>query len=278
MTVSGALQSASALLAAAGVESAAWDAELLLRHLMGWDRARVVTSGGEELPSAALAAFDALVASRASRRPLQHLTGVQAFWRHEFVVTPDVLVPRPETEIAVEAALHALGGVASPVIVDVGTGSGCIALSLASERPDAEVHAVDLSPAALAVARENARLLQLSRVVFHVGDLLAPVSHLRPALVISNPPYIEADDVGALAPEVRDHEPRLALVPPEGPLALYARLIGQAADMQAQVVVLEVGAGQAAAVARMCVAAGLGDVRVVQDLAGIPRTVVARRS
>ena len=143
------------------------------------------------------------MAERARRVPLQQLVGTQAFWRHEFKVTRDVLTPRPETELLVEASLEVLRDTARPLIVDVGTGSGCIALSLAAERPDARVHATDVSPAALAVARENARRLGLAdRVSFHEGDLLQPLASQFGAidLVVSNPPYVDERERGHARP------------------------------------------------------------------------------
>lgn len=217
---------------------------------------------------------------RARRRPLQHLTGRQAFWRHEFLVTPDVLIPRPETELIVEEALRRLRGLSRPVLVDVGTGSGCIALSLAAELEAAEAHATEISPAALAVARENARRLGLQgRVAFHEGDLLAPVAEPpgRFDLVTCNPPYV--DPAHELAPEVRDHEPALALFPPGDPLSVYRRLAPQAlrALKRGGSLVVEVGQGQAEAVVAMFRDAGLTVDAVVPDLRRIPRTVVARR-
>src|SRR4051812_22820930 len=184
-------------LTAAGISTAALDAELLLRHVLGYDRAALITRAAEAVSPAAAELYAQAIAQRALRRPLQHLTGVQAFWRHEFLVTPDVLIPRPETEFLVEAALRRLDGVAAPVIVDVGTGSGCIALSLAAERPEAAVHATDISPAALAVARANAVRLGLQhRVHFHEGDLLEPARLLAGTvdLVASNPPYVSFED------------------------------------------------------------------------------------
>src|SRR5512140_220648 len=166
-------------------------AAALLRHVLGWDRAALVASPEAAVDGESDGRFRALVAGRARRVPLQQLVGTQAFWRHEFKVTRDVLTPRPETELLVEAPLEALRGTAGPLSVDVGTGTGCIALSLAAERPDARVHATDVSPAALAVAQENARRLELaSRVSFHEGDLLQPVEGAGAFdLVVSNPPY-----------------------------------------------------------------------------------------
>jgi release factor glutamine methyltransferase len=207
--------------------------------------------------------------------------GVQAFWKHEFLVTPDVLIPRPETELVVEASLAWLAGRARPVLVDVGTGSGCIALSLAAERADAEVHATDISAAALAVARENARRLGLAtRVAFHQGDLLAPLgsSAGRVQLVASNPPYVAAAERESLAPEVREHEPAVALFGAEDPKQLYERLAREARALLCADgwLVLEIGSGQQPAVRAACEAAGLEVVETRRDLQGIPRVVVAR--
>jgi release factor glutamine methyltransferase len=189
VTIGAALEQASARLAGAGIATARPDAELLLRHVTGWDAAALIVRSAEPLPSEPLERFERLVSERARRRPIQHLTGLAHFWRHEFHVTPDVLIPRPETEHLVEAALDVLRTIERPVVVDVGTGSGCIALSIAAECADAAVHAVDLSPAALAVARENAGRLELEdRVRFHEGDLLQPLGGKRVDLVVSNPP------------------------------------------------------------------------------------------
>jgi release factor glutamine methyltransferase len=228
------------------------------------------------------ARFFSLVEQRAGRRPLQHLTGTQAFYGREFVVTPDVLIPRPETEVLVEAALERLPRDGSPVVVDIGTGSGCIALTLAGERSSAQVHALDISHAALEVARDNARRLGLEgRVRFYQGDLALPLRDMvrRVDLVASNPPYVDAADYAGLMPEVRDHEPRLALVPvPDAP-RMYRRLVGGARRLlrPGGTLVLEVGQGQAEEVSAICAREGFHVERIVPDLAGIPRVVVAVR-
>jgi len=284
VTVGQALDRAVSRLRAGGVRDAALDAELLLRHVLGWDRASVLARGGDALSSEDEARFDDLVAARARRRPLQHLTGTQAFWRHEFVVGPAVLIPRPETEVLVEAALGLLAEKAAPRVIDVGTGSGCIALSLAAERPDATVVATDLSAAALEVALENASRLGLAgRVRFVRGDLLDAFRSGPGAppfdLVVSNPPYVTDDEWRGLAPEVRDYDPRSALVPEGGVAALYGRLLAGAARVlrPGGVVALEVGAGQSAAVAARAAAAGFHGARALPDLQQIPRVIVATR-
>ena len=279
MTVEEALREAGRRLRDARDATPEFDAELLLRHVLGWDRATLVAEGRSLLPDEPLRRFRSLVEERAKGRPIQHLTETQHFWRHEFRVTPDVLIPRPETELIVEAAIELLRPIAKPIVVDVGTGSGCIALSLAADRPDAAVHAVDVSPAALAVAEDNARRLGLEgRVTFHLGDLLAPLRGLEDSidLVASNPPYVDPADPG-LAPEVRDHEPAVALHPPGGAASLYRRLIAEAGNLlrPGGFLVMEVGQGMAREVSNLCEAGGFAVKSVLEDMAGIPRTVVA---
>jgi release factor glutamine methyltransferase len=281
-TAAEALAAAESHLRGAGVAEAALDAETLLRHALGWDRARLMAALREPLAIVPHRSFQGLVATRARRVPLQHILGVQAFWKQDFRVTPDVLIPRPETEQVVETALARLASRPAPLVADVGTGSGCIALSIAMERGDAVVHATDVSAAALEVAGDNARRLGLShRVSFHRGDLLAPLAPLarRLDLVASNPPYVTATEVEALQPEVRDFEPRGALVPPEGPVALYDRLLAQAAQQLTPGgwIVLEMGAGQAADMEALAVRHGFEHVRTLPDLAGIARVLEAQR-
>jgi len=284
VTVTHALDLATSRLRAGGVSHPPLDAELLLRHVLGWDRASILTRSGDALSPGDEARFFYLVAARARRRPLQHLIGTQAFWHHEFVVGPAVLIPRPETEVLVEASLGLLKAMTAPRVIDVGTGSGCIVLSLAAERPDATMVATDLSAAALAIARENASRLDLAgRVRFVRGDLLDAFRSGPGAppfdLVVSNPPYVDDAEWRDLAPEVRDHDPRSALVPPDGVAALYGRLLAGAARVlrPGGTVAVEVGAGQSAAVAAQAAGAGFESARTLRDLQDIPRVVVARR-
>lgn len=283
MTVAELVAEAARELCEAGVESPEWDAERLLRHVLRWDRAQVVASPAASVPAESERRIRELVRERARRVPLQHLVGSQAFWKHEFVVTPEVLVPRPETELLIEESLVLLRGTASPVIVDVGTGSGCIALSLASEIPGAAVHATDVSPQALAVARGNAERLGLGqRVKLHHGDLLGPVQALRGGvdLVISNPPYVGRDESDTLAPEVRDHEPPLALYPPDGEAdSIYRRLVPDSFDSlrPGGHLVVEIAPALADRVKGLFGNAGFADVRGASDLAGRTRVVHGRK-
>jgi release factor glutamine methyltransferase len=266
-------------LARAGVADDDLDAELLLRHVTGWDRAALLAQLDRDVATAEAEAFDAAVARRAAREPLQYVTGLQWFWKSEFVVSPAVLIPRPETEGLVELALQLLRDVRDPVVTDVGTGSGCIAVSLALERPDAAVHATDVSRAALDVAAQNARRLG-ARVHFHEADLLAGAASWAPAcdLILSNPPYVDRSDP-RLMPEVRDHEPAVALFPPGDALFYFRRLARDAAPYLTPGggIAFEVGAGQAAAVSDLLRAEGYEHIAAHDDLRGIPRVLGARR-
>ena len=250
--------------------------------MLGWDRAAVVASPAASVARDAERRFLELVRERARRVPLQHLVGSQAFWKHEFVVTPDVLVPRPETELLVEESLVLLHGTAAPVIVDVGTGSGCIALSLAAEIPGAVVHATDVSATALAIARGNAERLGLAeRIALHHGDLLKPVAtlHGHVDLVVSNPPYVDRRERETLAPEVRDHEPELALFPPGEADSIYRRLVPAAYEWlrPGGFLVVEIPPALAEAVSGLLAEAGFCEARVASDLAGRPRMARGRK-
>ena len=278
MTVAELLAEAARELADRGIAAPEWDAERLLRQVLGWERATIVASPGLAIGSEPERAFRSLVAERARRVPLQHLIGSQAFWKHEFKVTRDVLIPRPETELLVETALELLRGAERPVVVDVGTGSGCIALSLAAERRDAEVHATDISAPALEVARDNARRLGLeARVAFHLGQLLEAVSELAGQfdLVVSNPPYVDPGERETLAPEVREHEPELALFPPGDALSVYRRLVPEARERlrPGGFMIVEIAPTLEGAVAGLFADAGFEAVRVANDLSGRPRLV-----
>jgi release factor glutamine methyltransferase len=270
--VGDALDSAIVAISASGSETPRLDAELLLAHVLGVSRERLFLDRDLAVAGPQIRAFQDLVRRRAvDRAPVAYLLGTRGFRHLDLAVDPRVLVPRPETELLVEVGLELPRGAR---VLDVGTGSGAIALALADERPDLDITATDVDEDALAVARENARRLGLD-VTFAAGDLLEPVDGAFDA-VLSNPPYIPAGDRAALPPDVREHEPARALFAGSDGLGVYRRLVPQAAAA-APLVALEVGAGQADAVARLLRDAGLGCLEVRADLAGIDRVVVGRR-
>ena len=263
-----------------GIETPRLDAELLLASALGSDRLRLYVDFDRPVNEAERAVYRDLVRRRAGRRvPVAQLLGRREFWSLPLVVTPDVLVPRPETETLVAAALERLAdrGAARRVL-DVGTGSGAVALALASELPGARVVATDVSEAALEVARSNARALGLAeRVSFALGDLFAPVAGQRFDLLVSNPPYLGERQRATLAPEL-SHEPEGALFAGEDGLAVLRRLVEGAAGAlePGGALAFELAPQQAPVVVDWCRAAGLLDVRVHRDLAKLPRVVSGR--
>jgi release factor glutamine methyltransferase len=263
-----AIDSALIALTASGVDSPRLDAEVLLADAMGVDRAIVVADPGRPLEPDAARAFQDAVRRRVQREPVAYILGRRGFRHLELDVDERVLVPRPETEHLVEAALDLPRGAR---VVDVGTGSGAVALALKHERPDLEVIATDVSPDALAVARANGERLGLD-VEWREGDLLAGVTTAD--AIVSNPPYVE---LGArVDPEV-GFEPRVAVLAGANGLAFYERLAPAAAEVGAASAAFEVGEGQAAEVAGLLRAAGYPHVDVIDDLAGIQRVVRGRR-
>jgi release factor glutamine methyltransferase len=272
VTLGEVLRASDAFLARKGVDSSRLDAELLLSHALGLSRLELYTQHDRPLADAELAAARELVERRGRREPLAYVIGQWGFRRLTLRTDARALVPRPETEIVVERALALLADVAAPRVVDVGTGSGAIALALAQERPEATVVAVDVSPSALALAGENAVRLGLA-IELVEADLLVGVEGPFD-LVISNPPYVDAGEVEDLQTEVREWEPRLALVD-EGQTNA---LVDSARDVLAPggALVLECHEGRAQEVAAMLEAAGYGELRVTSDLSGRERVVEGR--
>lgn len=267
-----------ALLRAARLRVDAVDADVLLAHVLGRARAWLFAHRDDAVDDASAARFDALVARAARGEPVAHLTGTRGFWSMELAVTPDVLVPRPETELLVEWALCVVREVPSPRIVDLGTGSGAIALAIARERPDARVVAVDASAAALEVARGNARRLGVPNIAFRAGHWCAPLLGESFDLIVSNPPYIREDDphlrTGALP-----FEPRMALASGRDGLDAIREI---AACARAHVVDggwlgLEHGFDQGADVRGVLDAQGWCRADTRLDLEGRERITVARR-
>lgn len=270
------------ILRRAGVPEAAVDAEVLLAHVLATDRLALYRDEQRTLSFREWTHFRDLLARRARREPVAYLTGRKEFMGLTFAVNRAVLIPRPETELLVERALTLLSGREAPVVVDVGTGCGAVAVSLAHYHPGAEVYATDISDAALSVARENAARHGLAhRVCFYCGDLLAPVAFLagRVDLVVANLPYVPSGELARLPPDVRDYEPRAALDGGPNGLAPHRRLVPQAArTLRAGGILLaEVGPGQGRVLADLLVAAGWRRTRVILDYGGRERVVEAVR-
>ena len=273
MTVREALAEGAASLERAECPSPDVDAQWLLAHVLGCRRSELLIRG-QDLSPEELDRFRALVARRASREPLAYILGEWGFRRLTLVVDPRVLIPRPETESVVERCLDLLRDVEAPTVLDIGAGSGAIALAIADERPDVRIVATDVSPAALEVAEENRRRASLNgRVRFVHGDLLA--GEKGPFdLVVSNPPYVASGELDALEPELRI-EPREALIGEGGHEAVARAALETLVPGGA--LVLEVGDGQAGDVSARLRELGFREVRVSEDLAGRERVVEGRR-
>jgi release factor glutamine methyltransferase len=301
-SVRDALASASEALAAAGVDTARLDVEVLLAEATGWDRARLAAEPEAGVPADAGRRFGEMVRRRLRREPVAYILGRKGFRHVELQVDPRVLIPRPETELLVELAVE----LRPRRVLDIGTGSGAVALAIADELPDCEVVATDTSPAALEVARANAERLGSSRRVKLVEGMLPPAAPSRQAvpgpgeslrfdLVVANLPYVREGEWEGLEPEVTEWEPRKALLGGADGLDAIRTLLarchprsvrtsprysGKSANapvLDADVVALEVGAGQAGAVGELLVEAGFATVETRPDLAGIPRVVWGRQ-
>ncbi len=266
----------------AGIRSdeAALDAEVLARHVLNCDRATLLTRANDPLPSAFGRLYDELVRRRLAREPIAYIVGHREFWGLEFEVTPAVLIRRRETELVIEEALAAFPH--KPVvhtIIDVGTGSGCLAVILAIEFASATVVAIDSSAAALDVARQNAARHNVSeRVALVHGDLLDDV-HVSADLIVSNPPYVPDADAATLQPEVARYEPACALYGGPDGLDVIRRLLAVAPARLAPEgrLIVEFGFGQESAVRDAALQSGWTTDRVRRDLQGIPRVAVLRR-
>lgn len=277
-TVGSCLSEGTARLKAAGIESPHREARLLLAHALDVDQAAIIGHPDRGVPDPGV--YLAMVDRRGQGVPAAQLLGWREFWSLPFRVTPDTLIPRPETETLVDAALTALSAreLAAPAILDLGTGSGCLLLALLSEIPGARGIGIDRSAAAVEVARDNAARLGLAdRARFLVSDWAAALSG-RFDIVVSNPPYIACGEIAALQPEVARYEPTLALDGGGDGLTCYREIAGDLSRLlnPGASVFLEVGAGQCEAVAALLESAGLSVSEPVRDLAGISRCVAAQ--
>lgn len=256
------------------------DAEALLLHVLGRNKAWPLAHADEQLSGIQSARYAVLLERRLSGEPIQYITGEAEFYGLPFRVTPEVLIPRPETEHLVEKVIELAANYPEPRIVDIGTGFGIIAVTVAHHLPHALIAATDLSSSALAIARENAKRNGVAgRIRFLEGDLLAPVSEGQFEIVVSNPPYVPEADRGSLAVEVRDYEPALALFAGEDGLEVFRRLIPAAfaALTPGGFLVLEIGYGQEAAIRALLVDAGFEGIEFYSDLQGIARVACGQR-
>jgi release factor glutamine methyltransferase len=279
------VEAAAAHLDEAGIESARGDAEWLLAGILDLGRGALGLRLDEEPGATLTSRYQAAVQRRARREPLQRILGWEEFRGLRLALTPAVLVPRPETEMLVELALALLpvpGDERRLLVVDVGTGCGCIACAIAAERPDAQVLATDRSLESLTVARENARRLGLAGRLREVAsDVLAAVRDGRVDLIVSNPPYLPSGWLSRLDPEVRDHDPVAALDGGPDGLRVLERLVAESTRTLRSggaLVVETAGDAQAAEVARRAAGVGLVGAQVRRDLAGVGRFVIARRA
>jgi release factor glutamine methyltransferase len=282
-TISETLKEASEYLRAASIANDLLDAQTLLAEALGKDRAYLIINFKQQLTEDVLLRFWAMIRRRAAGEPLQYITGHQAFFGLDFEVTPDVLIPRPETELIVEETVRLVqqNGIAHPVIFDVGAGSGCIAVALARELSAARVIASDLSLAALRVARRNAARYGLeNQVVFIASDLLDAFAEESYAdFILSNPPYVSEEEMPTLQREVRDWEPRLALTDSNDGLSLYRRLLKDTPSRlkSGGHLICEMGYTQSEKITAMVDRAVWAEPRLLDDLQGIPRTIVLRK-
>lgn len=279
-TIADILQKTEAWFRSREVPSARRQAQAVVGLALGVEPLQLVLQHDKPLSDAELAAIRPLAKRRAAREPWAYIEGSVGFHAFEFVVRPGVLCPRPDTEALVEATLALIPDTDAPVYVaDVGSGTGCVGLSIAGSRACVRLFATDVSEVALEVTRENVAALGLSeRVAVLRGSLLAPVPPSRPIdIVVSNPPYIPSADIDGLMPEVRDYEPRLALDGGPDGLEVYRSLIPAAAARARVAVLVEIGHTQGADVSAIFAQAGLHDVQVHKDLAGHDRVVSGRR-
>lgn len=280
LSIAEAMRQASQALDHAGVTESRREAGSLLSHIIGKDRTFLISHGEDQLSEADLERFEEAVARRAAGEPTQYITGTQDFFGRSFRVTPDVLIPRPETELLVEAALRVM--TANATVCDVGTGSGCIPITVLCERGDARAVAIDLSQAALDVARQNAREHSVeNRIEFVLSDCFAEldsnVYHFD--LIVSNPPYVSAEMLPGLQREVRDYEPRIALCAGEDGLSVIRRLLSDAPDFIRGNghLIMEIGFDQGDVVQQL-VDEHVWTLRnILPDLQCIPRIVVLQK-
>ncbi|MFA6055254.1 MAG: peptide chain release factor N(5)-glutamine methyltransferase [Thermodesulfovibrionales bacterium] len=289
------LKEAKGILFNAGIENPERDVEVLLSHCLGIERV-ILYRDDPDIPDEMNAQIDALLKRRTGREPLQYILGYTEFYGLKIKVGPGVLIPRPETELLAEEAITAIANCKLQVvsedkesssilhppsffILDLCTGSGCIALALAKAFPDAQVYGTDMSADALGYAGENAELNNIKNITFLKGDLFKPVKGMQFDMIISNPPYIRKYDMKLLQPEIRDWEPVAALDGGEDGLDYYRKIISGAGDYLKEngILLIEIGIGQSGPIRKMAEDEGFADIHIFKDYAGIERIVKAQK-
>jgi release factor glutamine methyltransferase len=278
MNIGTAISHAAAALEDAGIAEPRREASSMLSYVIGQDAAFLIAHSDDSLAAPYKMMFEACVRRRAKHEPFQYITGRQEFYRLEFEVTPDVLIPRPETEILVEKAIEILKGIDTPRFCEIGVGSGCISIAILHAVPHANAVGVDVSPAALTVAGKNAEKNGAARRLTLIeGDVLTGVDG-RFDMIVSNPPYVPADQLGKLQAEVRDFEPQAALAGGDDGLDIIERIVADAPKFLRPngYLLLEVGFDQAERVTKLFNSAVWHSPETLPDLQQIPRVVVAR--
>lgn len=278
MTIAEALHFGAQLLAAAAIREHSKEAASLLGFVIGQDRAYLIAHDDRQLTDAECIRYDAVLRRRAAHEPFQYIVGKQEFYGLEFKVTPDVLIPRPETEILVENAIDWLNKGEMRRFCEIGIGSGCIALAILANVPDSTCIAGDVSEKALLVAEENALRLGLQeRIKIVISDVFASIGERSLDLIVTNPPYVPLKDIGGLQAEVRDHEPLVALTDGGDGLAIIRRIIHDSAErlVPGGMLLMEIGWDQSEPVRAMLMSEVWKRIELIPDLQGIPRIISA---
>jgi len=251
------------------------EAEILLEYILNISREKLYIILHEEFPSEYLEGYKSIVLERTSGKPLSYITQTKEFMSLPFFVDPSVLIPRPDTEILVEEILRMSKNIKNPAILDIGTGSGCIGLSLACYLKESSVSVTDISPEAIDIAKKNAANLSLTSVSFYCGDLFEPVKGLLFDIIVSNPPYISYEEMNDISREVKDYEPSIALFSNEEGLFFYKKIISEAKNYLKKegFLAFEVGIGQAETVSNLMKIHHFEHIKIVKDLSGIDRVV-----
>lgn len=281
MTIKEVLSYSTQMLTNVGIESPILESQVMLCRLLGMKRTEIIANSEANLPNDQIDMYMEWVNRRCNREPLPYITGIKEFYGIEFMVTPHVLIPRPETELLVEQTLKSLDGIDNPIIADIGCGSGAIGISIAKSIPSAHIYGVDVSIDALNVTQTNAVRHGVRKNLNLIwGDLLDPLANISFHAIVSNPPYIPSNDILVLEPEVSSYEPRIALDGGSDGLDIYRRLIPKALSLlkPGGVLIVEIGINQSDMVADMFNAAGFADISIMNDYSSIPRVIMGRKN